>query len=265
MPAGDAFQAQAWALARQDLLKAARRHALAAYALGVTQAQLDLGVEDLYDARGQEFAAQFSYKSIRSLTAKYADQTQVVIADALRRGLGVDDIAHALDDFLMGAVPTVEVIARTEANRAANWGRFSGWRASGMVQRKEFIATLDERVDPTHLEAHGEVVGLDEPFSRGAAAGYLMPPLRPNCRCTAAPVTNYSGVGPDDDEQADDAQAAADHAEDMGFGRSKQPAPIRGVGSMEDRAAKAWREAWVRHVPRMTELVRRNPLLGGKV
>ena len=253
----DGLQAAAWAISRLELRRLSRRHTVLAFSLGLRRAQLDVKKSDLYDARAQEFAARFPYASINSLAAWGDRETREVIVKGIRDGDGVDEVARNLRKALLAHVATVEVIARTEVNRAANWGRLSGWRESGLVREKEFIATLDDRVAPDHLEAHGEVVPLEATFTRGAAAGYLMPPLRANCRCTAAPVTRFTDKGRSQDQVDDDVEAAEEHKRDMQFGRQSQVAAIRGLSKEEDAAARDWRKGWALAVERIVATFQR--------
>lgn len=58
---------------------------------------------------------------------------------------------------------------------------------------KEWCALLDDHARPTHAEAHGQVVGVDEDFDVGGyAASYPSDPRLPpkesvGCRCMALP------------------------------------------------------------------------------
>lgn len=265
MASNEALQEAAWALMAADLVRLTRRHALLAYALGARQAGLDLELADLLDPRGQEFVARFSYESIKSLRRWGSEQTRLVLLQAIREGRGAEWAAERLDEVLLGRIGTVEVIARTETNRAANWGRLNGWKRSGIVRDKEFIATLDDRVADDHLEAHGEVVPLDAPFTRGAADGFQAPPLRPNCRCTVAPITRYSPVGRTGDQVDEDVAARdalleerADEEDEAtaGLRRRHQAASIDGILAAEADAERALRDAWRRGVARLLELLR---------
>ena len=89
-----------------------------------------------------------------------------------------------------------ERIARTEALRAANTGAGAGYdyarEALGLELEKVWIATSDSRTRADHVEADGQRVPYDDPFTVG---GYETPhPLGPglpasqtvNCRCTWA-------------------------------------------------------------------------------
>lgn len=83
-------------------------------------------------------------------------------------------------------------IARTETLRASNAGQQALWEsalAQDLIRedeaQREWVATLDDRVRPEHRAAHGQKVGLKEPFVVGGAE-YMQPPAGVNCRCTTA-------------------------------------------------------------------------------
>jgi SPP1 gp7 family putative phage head morphogenesis protein len=190
----NALHAAAYAATLRLLHNRVAKAQLRVYRLGALAAKLDLGVGPFYDPQAQAFVAQFEYEAIDSLTARQASRIRDVTLDGVRRGLGQERVLQAVRDVVEAGEARLRAIARTELNRAANWGRYTGWKESGRVREKEYVATTDDRVRPGHLAAHGERVPIDQPFTRGDAAGYLMPPIAPNCRCTAVPVTRFSGL-----------------------------------------------------------------------
>lgn len=189
-----ALHAEALATIQRLLTSRVAKAQLRVFNLGNRAAALDIGFKPAYDPRALAFVSQFEYRSIHSLTARQAAKIQAVTLDGIRRGLNERDTLDAIRRVVGDNAGRVRAIARTEMNRAANWGRFSGWKSSGVVRYKEVLATHDERVREDHLEADGDRVPLDEPFTRGAAAGFQMPPFEPNCRCTAVPVTRFRGL-----------------------------------------------------------------------
>lgn len=216
--------------------------------LGILEAIAELELLDaqgLNDPYAQDYALQYEYAGIASITARLAATTRATLIQALRDGLGTDDAARLLGERLDGFYGRIDTLARTEMNRAANWGRYTAWRQSGVVQRKEFIATLDDRVRPSHLAAHGEVVGIDEPFTVGAASGTFMPPCEAdpyNCRCTAAPVTIFTTPR----DLAKDAEQGQQQADALGYRVKHRKAAItqiKGVRSLEDHHAARLNEA----------------------
>lgn len=82
-------------------------------------------------------------------------------------------------------------IARTEVIGAHNKGALEGYRQSGVVQQKEWLAGPEAR--DTHADADGQVVGLDEKFVVGdcttdTPGNSGCPEEDINCRCAIAPV-----------------------------------------------------------------------------
>lgn len=85
-----------------------------------------------------------------------------------------------------------ETIARTEVGSAQNFGRANEMQAQGVEQRMWICAFLNSREE--HMAAHGQTVGVDEPFDVGGEP--LMYPQDPdgspentiNCQCSVAPV-----------------------------------------------------------------------------
>jgi SPP1 gp7 family putative phage head morphogenesis protein len=83
-----------------------------------------------------------------------------------------------------------EMIARTETHNTVSNGSFLTYGQAG-VEKKEYLATMDDRVRDSHAAMDGEIRPINEPFSNG-----LMFPGDPsgpaeeviNCRCTLLPV-----------------------------------------------------------------------------
>ena len=109
------------------------------------------------------------------------------MTEGITEGEGIvfltDRIKNIYDDFTKYRA---ELIARTETNAVVNEGNIEAYEQSEVVQWKEWIATLDNRVRDEHLAMDGDIVKLHGTFSNG-----LKYPNEPNCRCAVAPVVNY--------------------------------------------------------------------------
>jgi SPP1 gp7 family putative phage head morphogenesis protein len=115
--------------------------------------------------------------------------------DAMNAGLeageSVPDIAKRVRDVFDNATKyRSTMIARTETTASANFGTLESYRQSGVVEGKEWLATMDMRVRDSHAEMDGEVVGIDDVFSNGCSfpgdpAGGAEEAI--NCRCTMVP------------------------------------------------------------------------------
>jgi SPP1 gp7 family putative phage head morphogenesis protein len=98
-------------------------------------------------------------------------------------GAVVEDIGEGLFRRYNG---WADRIARTETQNAYNVQKQIGYRDA-----REYVPDLKRRWDAAEDlrtcvvcgSMHGEIVGLDEPFSNGVDA----PPAHPNCRCSTVP------------------------------------------------------------------------------
>lgn len=88
-----------------------------------------------------------------------------------------------------------EMIARTEMAGAVNAGANEGYRQGG-IEKKEWLASIDERTRDAHATADGQVVSTEQSFIVGgemlAAPGDPggSPENTINCRCTVLPVVD---------------------------------------------------------------------------
>lgn len=112
------------------------------------------------------------------------------VVRGLREGLNPQDIEDAIASEFAGDAWRIPVIARTELNRAENYGRLAAWKDSNVVKAKEWITAGDDRVRPSHSVVDGEIVAKGKRFSLGV----LAPPGGPNCRCTVAPRTSATSA-----------------------------------------------------------------------
>ena len=86
-----------------------------------------------------------------------------------------------------------EMIVRTETIRAANASANALYGTWG-AKRKEWLATMDNRVRDTHAAINGKHIAIDAKFDVGGSA--LRFPGDPegsgsetiNCRCTLLPI-----------------------------------------------------------------------------
>lgn len=116
------------------------------------------------------------------------------IAQALANGASNDDLAQTIGDSYAFSDERAMTIARTETQFAANTGALNGYKASGVVDGKQWLTAEDDLVSE-ECAANGEagpnqdgVIGLDDDFPSGDDA----PPVHPNCRCTIAPYIDFS-------------------------------------------------------------------------
>ena len=121
---------------------------------------------------------------IKSISDTTLEKLKRTLAEGVANGESIPNLADRIGIVYDEAKGSRSVlIARTETITASNSGSYEAYKQSGVVEKKEWLATMDDRVRDEHAAMNGEVVDLDKPFSNG-----LMFPCEPNCRCTTIPV-----------------------------------------------------------------------------
>jgi SPP1 gp7 family putative phage head morphogenesis protein len=124
---------------------------------------------------------------------RISDEVWQAVRSELTVGLAAGESIDQLQRRIRSSVETVEsrarTIARTEVIGAVNAGSY--FEAKGLgVETKSWLATEDKRTRPTHSDADGQQVGMDEMFVVGGALlRFPHDPMGPsgetvNCRCT---------------------------------------------------------------------------------
>ena len=141
-------------------------------------------------------AGELIRRRIVSIAETTRNQIVAAVARGYADGLGVAEIGKGIRERV-GDFSTyrAELIARTETHGAANFGAQEAAKETGLELRREWISADDARTRQDHVDADGQVVGMDEPFIVGGEA--LMYPGDPagppeqtiNCRCAVAFLT----------------------------------------------------------------------------
>lgn len=132
---------------------------------------------------------------------------RIGLTAGMSAGESIPKLAARVRDATGVAQPRATTIARTEVISTSNAGSIYAMReTSGLVTRKTWLATLDDRTREDHLLADGQTVGLDERFvmDDGSTLDFPGDPTGPpeqiiNCRCSMTYEVNM----------ADDALTAA--------------------------------------------------------
>lgn len=114
---------------------------------------------------------------------------RATVREAIEEGLSNDSIAARLRESYGFSTARATLIARTETLRASNEGALQGYKASGVVNAKEWLTAEDDKVTPDCMANQGAgAIPLDAAFPSGEHA----PPDHPNCRCTILPVVDWT-------------------------------------------------------------------------
>lgn len=143
----------------------------------------------------REFLRKFGAERIRDVDRTTRDRVRTVLVNGVDSGATITDIAEQIEHVFDVAEGSRSVtIARTEVARASNFGTLEGYRQVDVAE-KEWLATQDSVTRDTHLDADGQVVGIDEEFEVGDATCQFPgdtgdPEEDINCRCGVLPVVN---------------------------------------------------------------------------
>lgn len=127
---------------------------------------------------------------IAQITNTTTERVQQAVEQAVSNNLSVRETAKRIRQNAIVSKRRAKLIARTEIISASNRGSLMGAQRIGVAQRKEWLATPDERTRPHHRTADGQTRPLNEPFR--VMGEELMFPGDPsgsptniiNCRCT---------------------------------------------------------------------------------
>lgn len=166
--------------------------ALADLAVGISFDLFDPRVVEFLQGREQRFAGEVNETTWQALKDS--------LADGLEAGETIPQLAERVEAVMGDRIRSSKTtIARTEVVGASNGGTLEAWRQSGVVERKQWLAALDDRTRPEHESAHGQTVDLDEEFEVGGCSGDMpgntgCADMDINCRCTATTVVAERSV-----------------------------------------------------------------------
>ena len=192
-----ALEAFSWDAAGQEAL----RSALADMAADQSTAAIEQ-LRDYLPGGDDEIATllrQANEESVRwaetrvgNLVTGVSETTQhainQLVADAIRDGETNEELARTLSDVFQFSDDRALLIARTETAKAETMGALIGYRASGVVEQKEWLASPDACDDCAELD--GQIVAVDDVFSNGEDG----PPDHPNCVCVLLPVVGTAAT-----------------------------------------------------------------------
>ena len=114
------------------------------------------------------------------------------LIQGMERGDSVQKIARSMRDVMDGNSKSAIRAARTMVTSAENHGRLDSYKAlsdEGLILKKYWEATPDDRTRPSHRDMDGEEQDIDKEFSNGCmypGEGHGPADEVWNCRCSMA-------------------------------------------------------------------------------
>jgi HK97 family phage portal protein len=129
--------------------------------------------DEFYDPFAHEVRRYLLTQSSRKIKGIQESTLRSVRAELIRgvdSGEGIDKLSPRVGKFLEKLYPhRAEVVARTEVLTASNLASDIAARSTGVANRKEWIATRDERTRDTHTSVDAQIVPMDEAFQVGGS------------------------------------------------------------------------------------------------
>jgi SPP1 gp7 family putative phage head morphogenesis protein len=123
----------------------------------------------------------FSGRIWKNKTALITQLNQILPQEFVR-GRGPKEVAKDLAKRLDVSYSSAVRLARTEMNHISNQATMGAYKDSGVLEKYEYLATLDSRTSDICREMDGKVFNLSQ-----AQTGVNLPPLHPHCRSTTIP------------------------------------------------------------------------------
>lgn len=118
------------------------------------------------------------------------NRINLIIPQEFVRGRSVQQVAEDLAAQMNVSYSNAQRLIRTEINHISNKGTMQAYKESEVVDRYQYMATLDNRTSDICRELDGKVFDLKD-----AQVGVNQPPLHPYCRSTTIPYFPDDNIG----------------------------------------------------------------------
>ncbi|ARF66674.1 phage head morphogenesis protein [Paenibacillus larvae subsp. pulvifaciens] len=145
--------------------------------IGVTFAKIDS--EAAWKIISNKWLSANYSERIWANKAKLIRELDTNLAQSLIRGDNVNKTARILSERMQVSFSNAARLVQTESAHIVSQATFDSYKASGVVEKYEFLATLDRRTSKICRHMDGKVFLLSE-----KKEGVNFPPLHPRCRST---------------------------------------------------------------------------------
>lgn len=179
------------------------RARLREFAIERVQARINITTREVLDKAIREATQAFHHAPTRAPGDGLPPMDS--LAAALRQAIATT--------FDQARADRAEVIAATEVTGQSQWATVEALRQTGIVQKKEWLATMDGRARDSHEALDGQRQEIDAPFvipdgqldagsKSDAPGGFNIPRQDINCRCAVGTVIDPLGDDEDDERAA---------------------------------------------------------------
>ena len=153
------------------------------YMHGLEEVEVELDRNFEPNQRAIAFLEDYTFENIKGMQDDMQNKLRQELQRGFMNGEGITDMKNRVKKVMKISAVRAKMIARTEANRAANAGRLKGYQESGLKGKKIYRAVIDKNTSAICRRLNGQEVGLNEMF-HDKVTGWkgMHPPAHPNCR-----------------------------------------------------------------------------------
>lgn len=162
----------------------------------------ELGATGLFNMQNPltlRYLENFAGKKIIGINKTTIKSLRKTLITGVREGEDIRRLANRVNHvFAFTKGRRAATIARTEVVGASNIATFEAHKQSGVVSRRQWVATFDNRTRDLHAALNGQIVDIDKMFNISSYATWCpgsfgRPELDINCRCTTVAVVGSPG------------------------------------------------------------------------
>lgn len=139
------------------------------------------------DKKALDFLITHGLENVKDMGEELKNDIRAELERGMLAGEGVNKLKERIKNIFSTTDARAQAIARTETNRANNFGKLDGYRQSGLMGELEWVAKLDDRTSILCRNLNGQRVRVGEQFKASDGkkewTGYI-PPAHVNCRST---------------------------------------------------------------------------------
>ena len=133
--------------------------------------------------------------AVWAITEGTREQLRTLVFSAINEGWSSQRLADEVQASAAFSDSRAEMIGRTEIARAHSAGNMAAYRASGVVEKKQWILG-EEACEICQANAEEGEIGLDKTFSSGDDST----PAHPRCECAVVPIVSKQDNPTKDDQ-----------------------------------------------------------------
>jgi len=135
------------------------------------------------DQEAINFIQDYTFENIQNLEEEMANDLRAELERGIMNGEGIQKLTNRVKDVMKISKNRAEMIARTETNRAENYGTLQVMKNVADDYDKEWVASMDNRTSQICKDLNGKVIGINEKFKDPKTEDeFLCPPAHVNCR-----------------------------------------------------------------------------------